>query len=316
MYPYMDNFRITKNPQKSPKKFNCKKCDYHCNNKKDFSKHLSSTKHKMDNSWITKNPQKSPQHHCCGHCGKKYKYSSGLSKHKNKCAKRIGEISKEKARIDYLEAKVKEMEVERKNANEVLNVVRELANSQQQANQNLSETLKDILPAIGNYNNNKISINVFLNEHCKDAMNLTDFVDKIKISIEDLMYTNEKGYTEGISNIFMKHLTDMKPTERPFHCSDKKRLHFYVKDEDKWGKDNKNEKITNTIQRVTMKQIKQLKEWENNHPGYLENDELTQEWQGMIHKMMGGGEDMKRCEDKIVKNLSNKVCMKNELIAK
>ena len=200
----MDNFRITKNPEKSGKKFHCKKCDYHCNDKKDFNKHLGTTKHRVDNKWITKNPEKSVAHHCCGRCGRKYKYRSGLSKHKKKCAEKM----EENDRLNYLEIKVKEMEKERNNTNKILNVVRELANNQQQANKNLSATLKDILPTIGNYNNNKISINVFLNEHCKNAMNLTDFVDKIKISIEDLLYTNEKGYTEGISNIFLKHLTD------------------------------------------------------------------------------------------------------------
>ena len=220
----------------------------------------------------------------------------------------------ERKRLTYLEAKVKEMELERKNTNDVLNVVKELANSHKQVNENLYNTLKDVIPKIGNYNNNKISINVFLNEHCKDAMNLTDFVDKIKISIEDLMYTKEKGYAEGISNIFIKHLTDMKPTERPFHCSDKKRLQFYVKNEDKWGKDRKNEKIEKTIQSISVKQIKHLKEWENQHPGYLDDDDLTEEWRSMIQKMMGGCEATNK--DKIIKNLSNKVCVKDELVAK
>ena len=308
----MDNFRITKNPEKSGKKFHCKKCDYHCNDKKDFNKHLGTTKHRVDNKWITKNPEKSVAHHCCEHCGRKYKYRSGLSKHKKKCSEKM----EENDRLNYLEIKVKEMEKERNNTNKILNVVRELANNQQQANKNLSATLKDILPTIGNYNNNKISINVFLNEHCKNAMNLTDFVDKIKISIEDLLYTNEKGYTEGISNIFLKHLTDMPATQRPIHCSDKKRLQFYVKDENKWEKDKKNEKITKTIQKVSVKQIKHLKEWENAHPNYLEDDILMEEWRNMVRTMMGCGSDMKRCEDQIVKNLSSSVCVKEELMSK
>ena len=310
----MDNTWITKNPEKSGKKYHCEKCDYHCNDKKDFTKHLSTTKHRMDNKWITKNPEKSEAHHWCSKCNRKYKYRSGLSKHKKKCMKKEKELSDEKKRLAYLEAKVAELEKERNNTNEVLSVVKELANNHKQVNDNLCNTLKSVLPTIGNYNNNKISINVFLNEHCKNAMNLTDFVEKIKISIEDLMYTKEKGYAEGISNIFMKHLTDMKPTERPFHCSDKKRLQFYVKDENKWGKDSKNIKISNTIQTISVKQIKHLKEWENQHPGYLDDDKLTEEWRCMIQKMMGGGESAEREKDKIIKNLSNKVCVKNELI--
>ena len=108
----------------------------------------------------------------------------------------------------------------------------------------------------------------------------------------------------------------MPPTERPFHCSDKKRLQFYVKDEDKWGKDQKNEKISKTIQKVSVKQIRHLKEWENAHPGYLEDDVLMEEWRNMVHTMMGGGDDLQRSNEKIVKNLSSNVCVKDELLAK
>jgi len=118
-----------------------------------------------------------------------------------------------------------------------------------------------LIPKVGN-NNNKISINVFLNERCKGAMNLDEFVDNVKVTLEDLNYTKDNGYVKGISNIFVKHLTDMEPTERPIHCSDKKRLQFYVKEEDTWKKDCEHKKINKTIQDVTMKQIKQLKAWE------------------------------------------------------
>ena len=118
----------------------------------------------------------------------------------------------------------------------------------------LIQSQNEMIPKLGNNNNNKISINVFLNQHCKNAMNLTDFVDNIKLSIEDLEYTNQHGYVKGISNIFTKHLTDMKVTERPIHCSDKKRLQFYIKDSDKWEKDKEHKKIDQTIQKINKKQ--------------------------------------------------------------
>jgi len=324
----MDNDWITKNPQKSPKKFHCKKCDYHCSNKKDFNKHLRTTKHRMDNKWITKNPQKSPAHHSCGDCGRKYKYRSGLCKHRKKCK---GNMEKNaKARLKFLEARVKELEksslqhVDNSGSgivSEVCELVRnqnfvvsELVRNQKSANENLHKTLKDILPTIGNNNNNRISINVFLNQHCKDAMNLTDFVDKIKISIDDLLYTKEKGYAAGISNIFRKHLTDMKPTERPFHCSDTKRLQFYVKDENKWAKDTKNVKIDRTIQDISIKQIKHLKEWESMHPDYLDDDNLRSEWHGLVEAMCRPSNGPEG--DKIKKNLGDTSEVKNELIGK
>ena len=171
-----------------------------------------------------------------------------------------------------------------------------------------------LIPKVGN-NNNKISINVFLNEKCKGAMNLHDFVDKVKVTLEDLNYTRDNGYVAGISNIFVKHLTDMEPTERPIHCSDKKRLQFYVKDENTWTKDSEHKKINKSIQDVTMKQIKQLKSWEQQHPDYLVDDVLLCEWHQMIQKIMGGAneEEREKNAENIKKGISSSVDMKNAM---
>ena len=99
-----------------------------------------------------------------------------------------------------------------------------------------------------------------------------DFLDNLQISLEDLKYTKEHGYAKGISNIFVKQLRDLKPNERPIHCSDKKRLQFYVKDNNSWERDAQHKKIDSTIQDITIKQIKQLKEWEKAHPNYLKDE--------------------------------------------
>jgi len=177
----------------------------------------------------------------------------------------------------------------------------------------LIQNQNEMIPKLGNNNNNKIAINVFLNEHCKDAMNITDFVDNIKVSLEDLEYTNQHGYVKGISNIFTKHLTDMKVTERPIHCSDKKRMQLYIKDDNKWEKDSKNEKINKTIQRITKKQILKIKEWENENPDYLDNENLTKEWHKMIFNMTGGENDNERNKltATIKKNISENVAVKD-----
>ena len=114
----------------------------------------------------------------------------------------------------------------------------------------LIDSQNEMIPKLGNNNNNNVSINIFLNKKCTEAMNLTDFVNNIKISLEDLEYTNEHGYVKGISNIFKRNLTDLKATERPIHCSDKKRLQFYVKDEDKWEKDITHEKMNKGIENI------------------------------------------------------------------
>ena len=167
-----------------------------------------------------------------------------------------------------------------------------------------------------NYNDNKkMTINIFLNEKCKDAMNLTDFMNNLQITLDDLIYTKNHGYAKGVSNIFLKHLGYLKPTERPIHCSDRKRLQFYVKDEDKWEKDN-NEKIDKTIHRVSQKQIRLIKEWESKHPNWAQNDEETEMYLKMIQEVMGGVKDdeVTKNRETIKKTISSAFDLKDAMI--
>ena len=304
---------MKKKPQKNPKKFHCKKCDFSCRNRKDFTRHLATTKHKMvtngnidDN---TKNPRASFE--CT--CGRKYKYRSGLSRHRSQ-----GNCPPDKS---YKIVEHKHDEVHTNNNNEGMTV--EMFNRVLQQNNKLMEKLVELSKekTIINYqncNNKKMTINVFLNEQCKNAMNLTDFVENVKVSLADLKYTTEHGYIKGISNIFVRNLRNLDPTERPIHCSDKKRLHFYIKDEDRWEKDDGHIKIDESIQNITIKQIKQVKEWERDHPNYLSNDKLLHEWHTMIQQIMGsGGEDIetRRNNEQIKKSLGSTVELKEAMIA-
>ena len=131
-------------------------------------------------------------------------------------------------------------------------------------------------------NQNNMTINVFLNEHCKDALNLTDFVQNIKVTLEDLQYTKDNGFVNGVTNIITKQLQDLKPTQRPIHCSDKKRLQFYVKDDDKWEKDVDNKKLDETIRDVKLKLPKSLTEWEKMNPSYKKDPKLMDEWMNIM----------------------------------
>ena len=179
------------------------------------------------------------------------------------------------------------------------------------------DNLKKMIPKLGNTTyNQKMSINVYLNHHCKDAINIQDFLDNLKISLEDLKYTKEHGYAKGISNIFVKQLKDLKPNERPIHCSDKKRLQFYVKDNNSWERDAQHKKIDSTIQDITIKQIKQLKEWEKAHPNYLKDEVLLKEWHDMVHSVMGGEdiEDKQKQEKIIKKELGITFEMKDDML--
>ena len=131
-------------------------------------------------------------------------------------------------------------------------------------------------------NQNNMTINVFLNEQCKDALNLTDFVQNIKVTLEDLQYTKDNGFVNGVTNIITKQLQDLKPTQRPIHCSDKKRLQFYVKDDDKWEKDVDNKKLDETIRDVKLKLPKSLTEWEKMNPSYKKDPKLMDEWMNIM----------------------------------
>jgi hypothetical protein len=217
----------------------------------------------------------------CETCGKEYKYKSGLSRHKKTCVP-TGVSMVLKAKL------IKDATPSMKGGDhQTIELLTQALSKQGDLIEKLIENQNQMIPKLGNNNNNKISINVFLNEHCKNAMNLTDFVDNIKVSIQDLEYTNQHGYAKGISNIFTKHLTDMAVTERPIHCSDKKRLQFYIKDSGEWEKDKTHEKLDKTIDVVTNKQFLFLKEWEKENPDHLVDEKKGKIWLQMMKNMSG-----------------------------
>ncbi|GAI96804.1 unnamed protein product, partial [marine sediment metagenome] len=133
--------------------------------------------------------------------------------------------------------KVAHSDIDITKANAILDLLKKLGEKDKQ----IAELHKNVKPVINQ--NNNITINLFLNEYCKNAMNLTDFVNKLEVSLQDLDYTNKEGYIEGISNLLIKNLDELDAKERPIHCTDKKRLQFYIKDEDKWEKGVSNKKI-------------------------------------------------------------------------
>jgi len=314
---------VMKKPQKTPKIYTCKICDFLSSNKKDFKKHILTRKH-QNNAKNPKNDNKKPLvvDYSCVFCCKRYKHRSGLSRHQRNCdinqidfvdslpfyGNSNDNIKKPQNEMsDAKDLKIKELEIELlKKDTEMLRD--KLKNK---------DDIIDILKTTGNGNtnnfnncNNKITLNVYLNEHCKDAMNLTDFVNQIQISLEDLEYSKKNGFAKGITNILSKQLCDLNPTERPIHCSDTKRLQFYVKDEGKWEKEGANEKIDKTIKNVRMRQLDKLKDWEENHPNWKNNENMLKEWQyicmGIMNEVRGDTKDIK-------KNLSGKINLKNEI---
>tara|TARA_B110000046_G_scaffold173567_1_gene196293 strand:- start:2328 stop:2984 length:657 start_codon:yes stop_codon:yes gene_type:complete len=212
-------------------------------------------------------------------CGKRYKYKSGLSKHKKTCDK--SDSKKE-----------------------------EIQKLKDEHNEALMKHKNELIEAYKSNNNNTININIFLNESCKDAMNLTDFIETITLSIEDLDYTGKHGYIEGISNILTKRLCDIDPIHRPIHCTDKKRMLFYIKDADKWEKDKNNEKIGKSIAKVTSKQYNYIKEWQNSNEGYENSGEKVNDFFKITCNSYPVEEN---CSNKVMKRVAGKIQIKEAM---
>lgn len=296
--------------EKSQKKYICGKCDYITSNKYDYNKHLTTAKHLKDNKDNKKIATREKPFSCII-CNKLFAYNSGLSRHTKKFHTNeegitIG-ISQKSENYQHNES-TEDVKVTQKMFHEMLE-------QNQYLQQQLMELSKQGRQTFNYTDNKKMTINIFLNEKCKDAMNLTDFMNNLQITLDDLMYTKNHGYAKGVSNIFLKHLGHLKPTERPIHCSDRKRLQFYVKDEDKWEKDN-NEKIDKTIHHVSQKQIRLIKEWESKHPNWAQNDEETGMYLKMIQEVMGGvkEEDVSKNKEIIKKTISSVFDLKDAMI--
>ena len=207
-------FRMNKSP-KIAKIFECEKCDYSCSKKSEWNRHILTRKHKNRTN-RTKNIQKISNEKFICECGKSYNARNSLWYHKKKC--------------EY-EEKMEEIQEEKKEEND-LNY-KEMFLEMVNENKELHKTMRDIIPTIGNNNNNNINnsqfnINVFLNEDCKDALNLMDFVDSLKLQLKDLDNTGKLGFVEGTSRIFIEGLNKLEITKRPIHCSDIKAVVFLV----------------------------------------------------------------------------------------
>ena len=278
--------------QKIPLKFCCEKCNYNTSVKKDYNKHLMTLKHKnRENSDQENNLSQSKLFIC--NCGKKYKYKQGLSLHKKKCE---GEKKEENTII------------ESDNKDTMKDLVFKLINE----NQELRKTITEMIPKIGNNNNNsnntinnknKFNINVFLNEKCKDALSMDEFINKIEVSMKNLLTTKEKGQTQGITNIIMENMNKLSLYERPLHCTDKKRETLYIKNNE-WEKDENKEYIYKALKSVESKQLKNLNVWLQEHPNYMNNPNEQEEFAKLMSECGKSVEDGK---DKIIKKLCDNV---------
>ncbi len=280
----------TKITQKNSHFFVCEMCDFKCCKNNDYKRHLQTKKHKNNEILqnTTKITPKNAKKYIC-ECGKEYLHHSSLYKHKKTCKNceiiKI-ENNKEEEEIDY----------------------KKMLKTAMEENVKLIEHIGKLIPKVGNgntniNNNQKININIFLNEECKDALSIDEFIDKIKVSMDNLLLTKDKGINEGVADIFIENMNKLSIKERPMHCTDPKREILYIKN-DGWEKDINNDGLKEALKKISYKQSKSLDKWTEAHPDYLNNEKESQEYIQLINSAT---DDLDLKENKTIKKICNNI---------
>ena len=305
-------------------KFYCNYCDYTTSRKNDYDRHNTSVKHKKMKMVTNgdelvkmgnKNSAKCGSKFACV-CGKEYNYIQGLSRHKKTCnyqEPKCVEIENCKpVSDDYVSQLIKDNADMKQNNAEMQKLILTVVQENQkvlQENQKLTNKVIDMAPLVGNTitnNNNHFNINMFLNEECKDAINMSDFIKSIQVSVEQLQYTTNNGLGKGITKVIMDNMNKLSKYERPLHCSDLKRETIYIKDDDKWEKDTHKDKLKKAINKTSNKNYTALCDWTSENPDFMKQDD-KQHFYAKTASMIG--KPICDVEDKIIKS----ICKDNQL---
>ena len=293
--------------KKSSEKFHCDFCYYKTSRKSQWDRHILTAKHKKETFGLQMDDDLVPDHNFNCVCGNQYKCRQGLWKHKKKnCTKNSSESSTHKGK----ECELKTL------TNLVLDVVKQ--------NQDLTNKIVDICKTSqtnitnSNFNshNKTFNLNVFLNETCKDAMNIMDFVESIKLQLSDLESIGRLGFVNGISNIIVKNLNSLDITQRPVHCADNKREVLYVKDDNKWEKeDDEKKKIRKAIKRIATKNLCLLPKFKEAHPDCnRSSSRFSDQYNKIIIEACGGsGNNDAEKEDKIISKIAKEVTINKRI---
>ena len=320
----MGILEIKKAP-KNPKKYECTICDYQCSNKKDFTRHLTTSKHakrENGNEWKCLEIKKphSITHTIQCDCGKIFVTNAGLWKHKKKCdgVQHDGMVSP--SPVEHKSDTIKEMKdmiftlvTQNKDMQTLIveqnRTIVELTKNNQTTNNTIHNTHT-------NSHNKTFNLNLFLNETCKDAMNITDFVKSLNLNLSDLEKVGELGYAEGITRVFVKGLNDLDITKRPIHCSDLKREILHIKDQDKWERDTTNQdRLKNAIKELSNKNIMLLDDWQRENPGCTEYDNRKNDlYLRMVVESMGPTDETSAKKDfgKIIRTIARNTIINKE----
>ena len=299
--------------KKNDKIFCCFLCDFNTSKKTNYEIHLQTQKHLSNTLATSSNTESTKKILKCSTCNKIYNDRSGLWRHrtKGKCSKQYiinNETNNSNDSDSEVEINSKQDNLTDKDL--IMLLIKE--------NSELKNMMMKVLEN-GTHNNNSynttnshnksFNLQFFLNETCKDAMNITDFVDSLKLQLSDLERVGEVGYIEGISRIIIKNLKELDITQRPVHCTDKKRETLYIKDEDKWEKDEEKKKMHKLVRKVADKNARLLPKFKEKYPDYNKaSSSVSDQFNKIIIESMGGqGDDDYEKEEKIIRNISKQI---------
>jgi len=313
--------------QKRAEEYSCEECNFLCSKKSNFNRHILTTKHKMLINAKEKELKRAlpiTEYKCV--CEKTFKHASSLCKHKKNCGliKQENETiinQDEESIINQDEDVVHKEKSKEDDADDI--GYKEMFLEMMKQNHELQKSINDMIPKIGNNNtittgshntNNNFNIQLFLNEECKNALNMTDFVRSLEVNMNDLVQTGKLGYVEGISRIFIKALKKMDVTERPIHCTDMKRETMYIKDNNKWEKETQvNPTIQKTIIKIENKNLRMLPQWQEENPDCMDMEsKKSEEFTELSLTAMGGFDSKDKLEKKILKNILKEVVIKTK----
>jgi hypothetical protein len=298
-----------KSQAKTGFKFYCENCDYGTCKKSGYDAHMLTAKHQnheigniLDTFGNKSQAENEFSKYKCVNCSKEFKNRSGLWKHKKKCEIKpvIQETNKQILPPEFTP--------------ELIKLITELVKGQNGIQESIVELCKNGTHNTSNSHNNShnksFNLQLFLNETCKNAMNITDFVDSLQLQLSDLENVGDVGYIEGISNIIIKKLNTLDVTERPIHCTDKKRETMYIRDEDKWEKeDEKHLKMHKMVRKVANKNVNMISEFQKVHPDWKKySSKYADQYNKIVIESMGGkGDNDYEKEEKIIKKISKEV---------
>ena len=290
----MDSLDSKMDSKKNAEFWECKLCNFRCSKKSNYNKHLQTLKHNR-HFLDSKKCQKMPNDKWVCECGKTYVFDTGYYRHKKKC--------------NYQE------ETKNKIVNKQETDYKGMLEKVMEENAKLMGHIGELIPKIGNNNtvNNKqkININIFLNEQCRDAISMNEFIDKIKVNIDNLLMTKNKGINEGVSNIFIENMNKLSLYERPMHCTDPKRETVYIKNET-WEKDTNNNQLREALKKIGHVQQKNLDKWINKHPNWMNNPDQQNDYLKLVNTFT---DDSLLKEDKIIKKVCNSIYVNDEIIS-